>query len=47
MVATRRTMGCMRRQNGAGFFDLIKKGAKFLGGKKARKILNLTQKTDA
>ena len=36
-----------RRQNGAGFFDLIKKGAKFLGGKKARKILNLTQKTDA
>ena len=30
-----------RRQRGAGIFDIIKKGAKFLGGKKARKILNL------
>ena len=29
----------MYRQNGAGFFDIIKKAGKFLGSKKARKLL--------
>ena len=32
------------RQNGAGFFDILKKGVKFLGSKKARKILDIGRK---
>ena len=31
-------------QNGAGFFDIIKKAGKFLGSKKARKILEYGRK---
>ena len=31
-------------QNGAGFFDILKKGVKFLGSKKARKILDIGRK---
>ena len=33
-----------RMQNGAGFFDILKKGVKFLGSKKARKILDIGRK---
>ena len=31
-------------QNGAGIFDLIKKAGKFLGSKKARKLLEYGKK---
>ena len=34
----------MHMQNGAGFFDILKKGVKFLGSKKARKILDIGRK---
>ena len=49
VVAIRRGIRRRRRyrrdhQSGAGIFDLIRKGAKFLGVKKARNILNMAKK---